>query len=332
MAEAADGKIEGLAAILVLFYRLPEFLVLILPLSLFLGVLLAYGRMYVEYEMIVLKASGVGQWRLISFSMIPAISTAALVTYLSLVLTPQGYLNSNKILVQQYTRSALELLTPGHFFTTKKGEVIYAEQLNNDKTELSGFFTSKKTQNQYITIVAEKGRRVLDEETGEQYMELSQGVRYELQKNRTDVTELVFDTYRYKLKDPDKNRVRDKLQSTSTLELVGSKNLEEQAELQWRLSMIPLSIIIVLLAIPLSKVNPRQGRFLKLIPAVLIYLTYIAAILVVKNAIAEGKVEKFPGVWLVHLIYFSLAIVLLQWQAIVNKLKANKFKSLSASR
>jgi len=97
MAEAAKGEIEGWAIFLVLFYRMPEFLELILPLSLFLGFLLAYGRMYVEYEMIVLKACGMSQWRLVYLSSAPAISTAVLVGYLSIFLVPQGYLNYNKI-------------------------------------------------------------------------------------------------------------------------------------------------------------------------------------------------------------------------------------------
>src|SRR5690606_7476302 len=152
MAEAANGELEGWAVFLVLFYRLPEFMVLILPLSLFLGVLLAYARMYVEYEMIVLKAGGLGQWRLVALSLVPAITMAALVAYLSLVLSPQGYSNSSKILTQQYSRSALELLTPGHFFTTNKGDVIYAEKLNTDKTELTGFFSSQKNKNEVVTI------------------------------------------------------------------------------------------------------------------------------------------------------------------------------------
>ncbi len=326
MAEAANGEIEGWAVILVLFYRLPEFMVLILPLSLFLGVLLAYGRMYVEYEMIVLKACGMGQWRLLRFSLVPALMMAGLVAYLSLILTPQGYLNSNKILVQQYTRSALELLTPGHFFTTKKGEVIYAEKLNTDKTELTGFFTSKKSGETFVTIVAEKGRRVLDEDTGEQYMELNQGRRYELAKGNPEVSELIFDTYRYKLKGPDKNKVRNKIQSTSTEDLMTSTDPEEQAELQWRFALIPLSLIVVLLAVPLSKVNPRQGRFLKLLPAIMIYLTYVAAILVAKNAIADGKIAPFPSIWLVHLFYFLLALVLMEWEKISGFLNQRKVR------
>jgi lipopolysaccharide export system permease protein len=316
MAEAANGEIEGWAVMLVLFYRLPEFMVLILPLSLFLGVLLAYGRMYVEYEMIVLKACGMGQWRLVALSMIPAVCMAVLVAYLSLVLTPKGYLNSNKILVQQYTRSALELLTPGHFFTTNKGTVVYAESLNTDKTELRGFFSSTKNENEFITIMAESGRRVLDDQTGEQYMELKKGFRYEISKGTQSLSETAFDSYRYKLKGPDTNRERDKIQSTSTLDLFSAKDRLEQAELQWRLSLAPLSIIIVLLAVPLSKVNPRQGRFLKLLPAILIYLAYVGSVLVLKNSIGDGKIGVYPGVWLSHMAFLLLAVLLLQWESI----------------
>ena len=326
MAEAANGEIEGWAVIMVLLYRLPEFMALILPLSLFLGVLLAYGRMYVEYEMIVLKACGLGQWRLVTLSLVPALCMAALVAYLSLVLTPQGYTNSSKILVQQYSRSALELLTPGHFFTSKKGDVVYAETLNTDKTELKGFFTSSKSGNQFVTIVAESGRRVLDEETGEQYMMLNNGYRYELEQGNPEVNELSFDAYKYKLKGPNKNRIRNRIQSMPTMELFSSTDNEEKAELQWRLSLAPLSLIIVLLAVPLSKANPRQGRFLKLIPAVLIYLTYVGAVLVVKNAVADGTIPDLPSVWLVHLFYLALALVLLEWDKISSALNQWKLQ------
>ena len=120
MAEAASGEIEGWAVIVVLAYRLPEFLQLILPLSLFLGVLLSYGRMYVEYEMTVLKACGFGQWRLVKMSMVPALCMAIVVGFFSLQLTPWGNKQSNILLVEQYTRSPLELLTPGKFLTFDK--------------------------------------------------------------------------------------------------------------------------------------------------------------------------------------------------------------------
>lgn len=318
MAEAAKGEIEGWAIFLVLFYRLPEFLELILPLSLFLGFLLAYGRMYVEYEMVVLKACGMSQWRLVYLSSAPALFTALLVAYMSLFLVPQGFLNYNKILTLQYDRSPLELLTPGKFSTSDNGDVIYAESINSDKNQITGFFSSKKTENHFVTIVAETGLRELDAETGAQFMLLKNGRRYELDKDSAKVNEVKFETYKFKLKEPDQNKMRNRLQSTPTQDLLGSKDKQEQAELQWRLTVAPMSLILVLLAVPLSKVNPRQGRFLKLIPAILLYLIYVGMILVVKNKIAEGVIDAFPGIWLVHFLFFFLALVLLEGESIKN--------------
>ncbi len=332
MAEAAEGDIEGWAVFLVLFYRLPEFMVLILPLSLFLGILLAYGRMYVEYEMIVLKACGLGQWRLLGLSMLPAISMAFLVAYLSLILTPTGIENSSKILVQQYSRSALELLTPGHFFSTKEGGVIYAEQLNTDKTELQGFFSSSKNQQGYSVIVAEKGRRLLDEHTGEQFMVLEKGYRYEFEKGSRAYTETHFEKYRYKLKEPDQERVKNRIASMPSMTLLNSTQAEEMAELQWRLSLPPLALVVVLLAVPLSRVNPRQGRFIKLLPAILLYLTYVGAVLIVRNAIAEGRLPPYPGIWLVHLVYAAIGLVMLEWESISMAFKSMVFKRHRAAQ
>ncbi len=324
MAEAASGKIEGWAVFLVLLYRLPEFMTLILPLSLFLGILLSYGRMYIDYEMIVLKACGVSQWRLVAYSLIPAICMALLVSYLSLSLTPKGFQNYNKILVQQYTRSALELLTPGHFFTTDEGDVLYAERVNSDEARLEGFFSSVRNEDSFVTIVAKSGRRNLDKKTGAQYMELSDGYRYELKKGSKAISETAFQRYQYKLKEPDDTLDSNILQSTPTNQLLSAGTSEELAELQWRFALGPLSIIVVLLAIPLSKVNPRQGRFLKLIPAILIYLSYVGLVLVLKNKIAEGSVPPYPGIWLAHVLFLILAIILLQWEYISGLLHARK--------
>jgi len=180
--------------------------------------------------------------------------------------------------------------------------------------------------------VAESGRRVLDEETGEQYMLLNKGKRYELSKGNSEISELSFESYRYKLKGPESNRVRKRIQSTPTMDLLSSQDSEEMAELQWRLSLAPLALIIVMLAVPLSKVNPRQGRFLKLIPAVLIYLSYVAGILVVKNAIASEKIGPLPGVWLVHFFYLMLALVLLEWDklsSLFNQWKLQRLERIS---
>lgn len=320
MSEAASGELEGWAVFAVLLFRLPEFITLILPLSLFLGVLLAYGRMYVEYEMTVLKASGVGQWSIIRFTIIPGLCMSLLVAFLALEVTPWGNEKSNKILVDQYTRSALELLTPGQFMTLEKGNVVYAETISLDKTQLQNVFTSTRVGNRYVSLVADTGRRVLDEKTGAQYMELSNGFRYESEPGSKSFDQIQFESYTFKLKGPSKNRKRKLIQSKSTKELLNSTKKDEVAELQWRLALGPLAFIIVLLAVPLSKANPRQGRFLSLIPGVLLYVSYMIILVFVKNAMEKGDIPVYPGFWAVHLLFLVIALVFIQWDSIRLKL------------
>ena len=98
--------------LLIMGFRLPGFLQLILPLGLFLGILLAYGRLY-ESEMTVLSATGMSQRRLLAYSMAPAALVAALVGWLSLGLAPQGIAEVDRILNQQDSLTEFDTLVPG---------------------------------------------------------------------------------------------------------------------------------------------------------------------------------------------------------------------------
>src|SRR5699024_1537776 len=61
LADAAVGEIAADALFLIMAYRLPEFLQLILPLSLYIGILLVLGGMYVTNEITVMNACGIGR-------------------------------------------------------------------------------------------------------------------------------------------------------------------------------------------------------------------------------------------------------------------------------
>ena len=99
-----------------------------------------------------------------------------------------------------------------------------------------------------------------------------------------------------------------------TLELFSSQDRVEQSELQWRLSIPLLVFIVTLLAVPLSRVNPRQGRFLKLLPAILIYMTYLALLIASRGALDKGKIAPQLGLWWVHGVFLMLGLLMLYWE------------------
>lgn len=116
-------------------------------------------------------------------------------------------------------------------------------------------------------------------------------------------------------------------ETIATRELLGNPDVRMQSELQWRLSFPILVLIVTLIAVPLSRVNPRQGRFLKLLPAILLYMSYLALLVAARSALDKGKLPIELGLWPVHAIFLIIGLVLVYWQPLQlrrARLRANK--------
>ena len=128
LAQAAQGVLDPGVLLMVMGYRIPGFLQLILPLGLFLGILLAYGRLYLDSEMTVLSATGMSEQRLLSYTLVPAALVALLCAWLSFVLAPQGVQNVAQILNAQDALTEFDTLVPGRFQSMRDGSrVTYAQ-------------------------------------------------------------------------------------------------------------------------------------------------------------------------------------------------------------
>lgn len=108
-----------------------------------------------------------------------------------------------------------------------------------------------------------------------------------------------------------RSKASEKLQSMSTAALWKSDSPRERANLHWRFSLPVLVLVVAILAVPLSRTNPRQGRYAKMIPAVLLYIIYLVALQGVRGAIEDGKIEHAWAIWLVHPPFLILGLLLL---------------------
>lgn len=315
LGDAAEGRIQAEVLFSLLMFRLPGFLELILPLSLFAGILLAFGRMYVDNEMTVLRASGVGNLRLVAMCLVPAAMMFAVVAAFSTALSPWGAARSQHTLEEQRARPEIDMLSAGRFYkrsTDGIERVTYAEHLVERRTRLENVFLAEfpldgaSTQPSVVTAAA--GRRVPDE-NGNEYLELTDGFRYEGQPGRPDYHVVAFQTYRLRVAE---NEIRpsEQIRSLSTPTLFGRDDPASVAERQWRLSLPFMCLVAVLLAVPLSRVEPRQGRFLKLFPSVLLFLFYLVMLLAVRNAVEKGDAPSALGPWWVHVLFGLLGLLL----------------------
>ncbi|MCH2040203.1 MAG: LPS export ABC transporter permease LptF [Saccharospirillaceae bacterium] len=308
LASAAAGEVSLEIVFFTLLLRLPSFLEMILPLALFISILLTYGRLYAESEMTVLTATGFSNRRLLGYTMIPAAALTLLVASFTLYLSPWGAQKMEELYKKQSQLTEFELLAPGRFQSTEKGSrVTYAERLSDDKSEMRNVFIADGTS----LLVAKRGTQYVSDETGSRFLELHDGKRYDVTPGQLAMQSLDFELYGVKIADEPEARRKLRKEAVPTMDLIGSDNPKHQGQLRWRISLILMVPIVTLIAFPLSKVNPRQGKFAKLFPAIVLFMLYISLIIGLVGMIEKGRIPADGAIWGLHFVYLMIGVGLM---------------------
>lgn len=321
LVDAVAGQMTIDILLLLMLSRLPEFLVVIIPLSFFLAVLLSYGRMHADNEMTVLSACGFSRRRLLGFTVSCSALVMALVAVLSLYVSPYGLQSAERLQQMQEELTELDLIAPGQFQAFDQGRrTTYADsivdtdigrQLNNTFVALQEPSWSSAQPGLRI-MVAETGRPELDEETGRRYMVLEDGHYYDGIPGEADFQLTAFEAHGILLPEQVSFSPVLEEQAIPTSRLFGSMEAAQQAELQWRLSVIIMVPILALMSVPLSRVGPGKGRFNKLLPATLLFAVYYLLLELVRERMDNGELAVWPGMWLIHAGFLMLALMLLR--------------------
>jgi lipopolysaccharide export system permease protein len=287
--------------------------------------------------MTVLSATGMSQQRLFRMTLFPATLVALVVAWLSLGLAPQGANQFQLLLNKQDALTEFDTLEPGRFQALRDGtRVTYTEQLSDDRINLSGVFISQKNLSSdnkdrgISVLVAEKGRQEIRPD-GNRYLILDNGYRYDGNPGQADYRAIHYQEYGVLLPKPEVSEEVTDRDAMPTASLMASEDIRLRAELQWRLSLPLLVFIVTLMAVPLSRVNPRQGRFLKLLPAILLYMAYLTILIAARGALDKGKIPAALGLWWVHGLFLVIGLGLLYWEPLQLK-RASRRAALEVAR
>lgn len=323
LAEAAAGRLDADILFAVMGYRLPGFIELILPLAFFLAVLLAYGRLYLDNEMTVLNACGVSPGRITAYTLVLSVLVALVVGWLSLSVTPSGLARAGVLLSSQKERGEFEGMEAGKFYPMRGGRgVSYAERVTEEGI-LEEIFIVDSTgidgkDPQIVAVVADRGVARGVEGQKSSFLILENGYRYQGVPGRADFQVTQFAEFGQRLSSPPARSARAKTEVLPTQDLRQSDKLEHIAALQWRYSTPLLVLVVTLMAIPLSKANPRQGRFAKILPAVVLYILYLVALNAARGGVEDGGISPVLGLWWVHGVFLVIGLVLMarafNWQ------------------
>jgi lipopolysaccharide export system permease protein len=318
LAEAATGDLAASILLPVMFYRLPGFLELIMPLGLFIGILMSYGRLYVESEMVILAACGFSPTRLAVYTLVPSLLVMLLVAILSFFVTPLGAARSEALLDDPASSKGLNTLGAGRFQTRRGSDTVsYAARVDPDTGVMSEVFLSELGEDadgnpQMSVTVAREGEIRIDPASGARYLELRDGHRYDGLPGRLDYTVVSFRGLGQLIPEPEGGiRTADPVDGRPTRALLRSDAAEDRAALYWRISLPLMVPVVAVMAMCLSRTDHRRGRYIKMAPAFVIYLAYLMMLANARSAMEEGASPTASGVWAVHLVFATLALLML---------------------
>jgi len=305
---AAQGRLDAGVLLSIIAYRLPEFLTLILPLGFFIGLMLVFGRLYVDHEMAVLNGSGVSRNQLAKL-LLPMTFVYLIVQSLLMVWGSASGVRAYESLMQtQAVRAGFDLVRPKEFISAGP-YTIYAGSLSEDRKNLKDIFYYQKSDRDGkpdVMILAKEATRVEMANDTANVVDLVQGRRYEIFPNQPRYTQAEFQSYRLRLE----NDKDVKFESDEVNALLMSKLWQKRddsvvrSELGWRIFGPFVIIVALLLAVALSEVNPRQGRYYRLIPAIFIFASLIVLMIAIKTRISKDELDiwAYPAVLLIYAI------------------------------
>jgi lipopolysaccharide export system permease protein len=287
-------------------------LTVLVPIGLFLGIVLALGRLYHESEMTAMTACGVGPLRVYRPIALLALLVALALAVLSYRVVPAAWMKSSELRNEATRAAQFGALEPGRFRSFAGGDAVFYAERVEPTGELFGVFVQRNAGDKIEVAMAE---RAVQRGAGqpEQMFILYDGRRYEGVPGQPNWRIVEFREHGIPVRLPDAKAGKTRVDMKSTAALLDSSDPKDRAELAWRASVPVMALVLMVLAVPLARLRPRQGRFARVAYAVLAYFIYSNLLAAARVWIQKDAPAGQLGLWWVHLLPLALAGWLL-WQ------------------
>ncbi|MDH3646180.1 MAG: LPS export ABC transporter permease LptF [Gammaproteobacteria bacterium] len=320
LGDAAAGKLPRDAVLQIIGLTSIGYLTVLVPVGLFLAVMLALGRLFMDSEMAAINACGIGPFRVYKPIAVVSIVLSVVLAWLSLFVSPWAAGKAHVITEVSKQQAGLGALEAGRF-RSDSGVVFYAEG-TNDQGMLLNVFLQRRRGDQIELAVSETGE--IRKDADETMIILRNGRRYEGVPGTLGFRIVQFAEHGIPVMSRDgPARVPDR-EATPTLQLLKSRARADAAELHWRLSAPISAMLLGFLAVPLARTRPRQGRYGRLGIGIAIYLVYANLLGAAQIWIQQGVLSPRVGMWPVHGIMVVAASFLLWRETHLRKPRANK--------
>ena len=313
LADIADGDVPQQALLAVMLSQSVNILSMLLPIGVFCSIIFTFGRMYKDHEIVVLNACGMGYRDFYKPVAIVVLPMFLLSIYFSLVLNAQTRGYALDAIDQGANQHEFHLIKAGQFNEAGGDDaVFYMESISEDKLELEEIIVGQASPDAVTIEVAKSGRQKVYDETGDLFLVLGPGQRVEGVAGQKNLNFLDYEQHGILIQK--KNKSADThIHSieNNVVALWSSRRMSDRVELQWRIAIPMVLVTLAIVAVPLSHISPRQGRYGKVGYALLVYFVYFNLLVTTRAQLEAGVVPMVINFWWVHLLLIAFAAVLL---------------------
>ena len=306
LGQAAQGDIAPEAVFALLGFAALQYIPSLLSISLFIAILLTLSRSYRDSEMVVWFSSGLSLMAWIRPVMVFILPLVVAIAGLSLFVSPWALSQSAEYRGDLDSRKDAGQIAPGAFQESSSGkQVVFVEGVADDATYVRNVFVSS-VQNRRLGVTMAATGYQETAANGDRFMVLEKGRRYEVVPGTPEFRVLKYDRYAIRMETKEARGIEKTPRNTSTIDLLERNLPAYRGELFWRLSVPISAIVLALLAIPLSFVNPRAGRSANMLLALFTYLLYNNLMTIGQAWIAGSRISFVTALVAVHLFMMCL--------------------------
>ena len=292
-----------------LLLKVPSLITFILPLSFFIGILLSQSRLYIQHEMTVLHSVGLSEWYVAKLCLVFSLCNMLIFTFITFYLEPWSQKSTMELWAKIESNTNVSILSEGQFYDLGQN-VLFIEKTNDHHLESIFIAQLPDEPQKKINVAMAKQGVITKKNDSEETLILRHGNRYSNFSNQAQVDVTSFGKHILQITPPKPNG-RSIIEALTISELKKFSDIKAQALYQWKIAMPFIFPILALIAVPLARVKTRQGKFAKITPAILFYLSYIALLFSTKFALEQKIISMNFGLWGVHILTFVFSLILL---------------------
>ncbi|MEO8315276.1 MAG: LPS export ABC transporter permease LptF [Pseudomonadota bacterium] len=324
LGRAADGQLPGALVLQLVGLTLRGNLTIVLPFAVVLGVVLGLGRLYHDSEISAAHAGGIGMRTLFGAAATVTITAAALAAWIAFIDGPAAAREVMQLRTDALRTAITRGLVPGQFRSLGKGSTLYFRAAETDGSLRDVFLQREQPYLQrggtrMQIVLADRAQYAVSDDGNYYTIDLHDGRSYEGTPGEGAWRITQFGQQTIRVPTPQATLPgRPRLDVLETAELLRATSRLLRAELHWRIGWVLNVIVLGLLAVPLARLRPGQGRHARVPWAVLLFAMYAGLLTTGRLMLERGEVPAMFGLWWVHAGIVALgatALQLSQWSA-----------------